>query len=168
MNYLRGGGIASKGVFETSAPADGYPMYLLIPDWKYEPETDEEPMDLSQIAGRLVAEPTLSPLDRAEAAANRASRWHQGSGIQADMYAGMCEQCMEAAQDPANAAQASLYQQAAFSWADAAEADADYLDKTHGDWDDSEDWKAAVGPAIMKAAQASKALGMDTSELELD
>jgi hypothetical protein len=47
------GGIASAGIYETGRLADGYPAYLLVPDWKYEPETDE--LDISQIASRVAA-----------------------------------------------------------------------------------------------------------------
>ena len=39
------GGIASHGIYETGRLADGYPAYLLVPDWKYEPEIDE--LDIS-------------------------------------------------------------------------------------------------------------------------
>jgi hypothetical protein len=36
-----GGGVSSAGIYETGSVADGYPVFLLVPDWKYEPEQDE-------------------------------------------------------------------------------------------------------------------------------
>jgi len=103
--------------------------------------------------------------ERAGRAAARSSRWHQGSGIQADMYAGMAEAHEEAA--AADPARAEEHAAAAALWADAAEADADYLDRTGGSWDDDEGWAAAVRPAALKAAEASRALGMEMAEDEL-
>lgn len=62
------GGIASAGIYETGRLADGYPAYLLVPDWKYEPEqgdaiTASSRINPLRIAARI-ASGNLSDFDQ--------------------------------------------------------------------------------------------------------
>jgi hypothetical protein len=115
---------------------------------------------------------------RADAAASAASNWHQGSGVHADACAGMALYHQE--QALAGGPEAAKHQEAAKLWADAAEAEASYLQENQGEWvsgseDDPEgvDVNAALdrwnqsssGQATEKAKAVSKLLSLDSSNL---
>jgi hypothetical protein len=116
-----------------------------------------------QQAAPTATEDPQSILKRAEDAEADASRWHQGSGIHAGKCLSLVEEHLEAAEKGGQDAAAHL--EAAVLWANAAEAEAKGLHEVQGDWLDFDDWaKTEAGLADSKAASASNALGIDSSE----
>jgi hypothetical protein len=106
----------------------------------------------------------MTETERANAADKEASQWHQGSGTHTGGCAALAEEHEELAAKGGK--KAKKHQEAAKLWADAAEAEAKELRKSHGEWsDDEDDWKAGPsGKATKKAKKASKALGLKTDE----
>ncbi len=118
----------------------------------------------------------MKPTERAWKASERASRWHQGSGIHADSCYTLTEYFEALARgidkledgedfyELEKQPRKSSCLRVAGLWADAAEAEAQHLENVQGDWGDGTDasvnkWKRGIsGKAWAKAVKASKKL----------